>query len=138
MRKLKEKEVGGIILFDGVCNVCNTFVDFILKKDTDEFYYFASLQSEKGQQLLETYQINKELDTVVVIENHQVYLFSDSIIKIAEKLSKPWSYLRFIIIFPRPIRNFFYRVFAKRRYKLFGQKSSCRLPTKEEKRRFLS
>ncbi|KMK75016.1 thiol-disulfide oxidoreductase DCC family protein [Alkalihalobacillus pseudalcaliphilus] len=127
----------GIILFDGVCNVCNKFVDFMLKHDKHQFYKFASIQSDIGQQLIKQHKVNRNIDSVIVIEANQAFLHSDAIVKIIPKLSWYWQWARVWKVLPKNIRDSLYRWFAKNRYRFFGQKSSCRLPTKKERERFL-
>lgn len=127
-----------IILFDGVCNFCDSSVQWIIKRDTNKKFFFASLQSEIGQELLRKHRIDpKEIDSVVYVRNEQAYIKSTAALHILKDLGKGWTLLYVLIIFPAFIRNFFYDQFAKRRYLLFGKKDECMIPTKEQRARFL-
>ncbi len=130
--------VGGILLFDGVCSLCNHLVDFVMKRDKEKYYQFASLQSEKGQSLLKEYQLEVDLNTMVVIENDKAYVKSDAVLKVAPKLTGGWFILGAGKWVPRLIRHKLYDVVAANRYRLFGKKTTCRLPTEEERSRFLT
>ena len=126
-----------IILFDGVCNLCNHSVQFIIKRDPKEHFKFASLQSEIGQKLVKQYGIPKGIESIIYIENDKVYIKSSAALRISRKLNGYWRYLTILSILPSSFRDFFYDVIAKNRYKWFGKKESCMLPTKETKKRFL-
>ncbi len=130
--------VGGILLFDGVCSLCNQLVDFVMKRDKEKYYQFASLQSEKGQSLLKEYQLEVDLNTMVVIEDGKAYVKSDAVLKVAPKLTGGWFILGAGKWVPRLIRHKLYDVVAANRYRLFGKKTTCRLPTEEERSRFLT
>ncbi len=128
----------GIILFDGVCNLCNSSVNFIIDRDKKNKYKFASLQSETGQKYLNKFCLNsKEFDSIVLIENEKYYLRSEAVIKIAKNFNGLWKLLYGFIIIPEPIRDYFYDILANNRYKWFGKKDSCRVPTPELKEKFL-
>ncbi|WP_045516782.1 thiol-disulfide oxidoreductase DCC family protein [Neobacillus niacini] len=126
-----------IILFDGICNLCNSSVQFIIKRDPKGHFKFASLQSETGQFLLNQYGISKEIDSIIVIENEKVYIKSSAALRICSRLNGIWRYLSILRVLPPFIRNFVYDMVAKNRYKWFGKKESCLLPTSEMKKRFL-
>lgn len=127
-----------IILFDGVCNFCDSTVQWIIKRDTSKNFYFASLQSEAGQELLRKHQIDTEqVDSVVYVRNEKAYIKSTAALHILKDLGKVWSLLYVLIVLPVSLRNFFYDQFAKRRYLLFGQKAECMIPTKDQRSRFL-
>ena len=131
--------MSAIILFDGVCNFCNGSVNFIIEHDRKNHFKFAPLQSEIGQKLLGEHGIDKtETDSVVLIENGKAYTHSTAALKVAQKLDGAWSWFYAFIIIPRPIRDFFYKTFAKYRYKLFGKTDACMMPTPEIRARFLS
>ena len=128
-----------IILFDGVCNFCNFWVNFIIDRDKKDLFRFAALQSEKGQGLLERFQMDSNsLDTFILIEDKKVYTKSTAALKISRKLKGIWRSFYFLIFIPKPIRDFIYTLIAKNRYKFFGKRSTCRIPTAEEKEKFLS
>jgi predicted DCC family thiol-disulfide oxidoreductase YuxK len=126
-----------IILFDGVCNLCNHSVQFIIKRDPKGHFKFASLQSEIGQKLVEQYGIPKGIESIIYIENDKVYIKSSAALRISRKLNGYWRYLKILSILPSSVRDFFYDIIAKNRYKWFGKKESCMLPTTETKKRFL-
>ncbi len=135
---VKKEDKSGIILFDGVCNVCNQAVDFLLKHDQKEYYQFASLQSELGRELKKRYHIDENVDSIIVIEEGNVYLYSDAVLKIIPKLTWKWRLFSIGRIVPKSMRNTIYKQIAKHRYRLFGKRDTCRLPTKKERERFLS
>jgi len=132
---------GAVVLFDGVCNLCNHTVDFILRHDPHSYFYFASLQSEIAQQLLSGYPnagtYASQLDTVLLVEKGKVYEKSSAVLRIASRLSWQWQWLRIFSIVPRPLRNRLYDWVARNRYRWFGKKSTCRLPSPAERARFL-
>jgi predicted DCC family thiol-disulfide oxidoreductase YuxK len=132
---VKDSEV--ILFFDGVCNLCNGFVDFSLKYSADDKVKFASLQGETASKLLPS-EIVKDLDTVCLYIDGHTYTRSDAVAHLATHLRFPWSLLNWIRIFPRPLRDWGYKFVAKNRYRLFGQKETCRLPTPEERGRLLA
>ena len=129
--------MGGILLFDGVCNFCNGSVQFIIKRDQAAYFQFASIQSEAGQALLAAYNIPTDVDSVILIENGRAYAESTAALKVCRQLDGGWKLFSALLIVPPFIRNFFYRCFAKNRYRLFGQKEACMLPTIEQRKRFL-
>jgi len=131
-------EIFKIILFDGVCNLCNSSVNFIIDNDKRNIFKFASLQSETGSELMKKHNLtSKDIDSVILIDADRAYIKSDAALRIAAELGgiyKLISYLRFI---PKFIRDFFYDIIAKNRYRWFGKKDSCRIPTPELKSKFL-
>ncbi|MEH6939695.1 DCC1-like thiol-disulfide oxidoreductase family protein [Bacillus sp. JJ664] len=127
-----------IILFDGVCNFCNSAVQFIIKHDKQGIFQFASLQSSIGKKLIETNPELKEMDSVILLQNGIVKTESTAALHISKKLNG-WPKIFYIfIIIPTPIRNYFYQLFASNRYRLFGKSETCMIPTKEIRDRFLS
>jgi predicted DCC family thiol-disulfide oxidoreductase YuxK len=127
-----------IILFDGVCNFCNSTVNFIIRHDPNGYFKFAALQSEAGEKLLKEYRIDAtKLDTLILIENGIVYTHSTAVLKIFQKLEGWYPILYDFTIIPLFIRDFLYHLFAKYRYKIFGKQETCHIPTKEELSRFL-
>lgn len=127
----------GIVLFDGVCNFCDASVQFIMKRDKKASIKFATLQSDIGKKLKTTYNIASHVESVVFIDNNRAYVKSTAALKIASKLDGLWKLAYIAIIIPRPLRDVFYDAFAKNRYKWFGQRQSCKLPTKEQQNRFI-
>lgn len=126
-----------IILFDGVCNFCNSSVRFVCERDPDKYFLFTSLQSEIGQQLLAKYQISSELTSVVLIENENIYLRSSAAIYIARRLTRLWPMMMIFLIIPRQLRDAIYDFIGKRRYQWFGKSEQCQLPAENIKDRFL-
>lgn len=126
-----------ILFFDGVCGLCNRFVDFSLKHDTHGRVLFAPLQGKTAEELLSKIDL-ENLDTVVFFVNGNPSYRSTAIVKLLSRVGGFWTVLAWLLwLIPRPLRNFGYRVMAKNRYRFFGQKESCRLPTPEERIRFL-
>ncbi|SHI80526.1 DCC1-like thiol-disulfide oxidoreductase family protein [Aquimarina spongiae] len=126
-----------IVLFDGVCNLCNGWIRFILKRERNPLFQFASLQSPKGQELLGAHRYENSLSSIILIENNKIYQKSDAVLKICSYFKFPWNisnYLRFV---PKRIRDFSYDFIAARRYKWFGKQEHCGLMTKDQKVRFL-
>lgn len=129
-----------IILFDGVCNFCNNAVNFIIDRDKQGKFAFASLQSEIGVEIIKKHDLNvrhKDLDSIILVKNNQVYIKSMAALEIARELDGGWPLFYAFIIVPSIIRDFFYDLLAKYRYKLFGKSESCRIPTTHIRDRFL-
>ncbi len=127
-----------IILFDGVCNFCNAIVNFIIKQDKKNVFLFCALQSDSGKKLLEEYKIDwKANDSFVVIENKKAYQKSNAALKLYNKLPWYWKWIQIFWIFPKFIRDAVYNFIAKNRYKWFGKKEECMIPTKEVREKFL-
>ena len=125
------------VLFDGVCNFCNGAVNFIIRHDGEKKFKFAPLQSEIGQQLQAKYGIGEDVDSIILVENDKAYTHSTAGLRVAKGLGSIWSLGYVFIIVPSFIRDFFYRLFAKYRYRLFGRTEACMLPTPDVKERFL-
>lgn len=133
-----KNEFQAIILFDGVCNLCNASVQFILKRDSKAQFRFASLQSEFGKQKLLLYEIDaNKCDSVIYIYKDKAFIKSTAALQIAKKLGGGWPLLYGLIIIPRFIRDWVYGFIAKNRYRWFGKKDSCMIPSPELKSRFL-
>lgn len=126
-----------VILFDGVCNLCNSSVQFIIKRDPKGFYRFASQQSDIGQAYLSKYNLGGYADSFVLIEDDRVYLKSDAALQISKNLAGVWKVFYLLKIVPRPLRDLVYNFIAKNRYKWFGKKESCMIPTPDIKSRFI-
>jgi predicted DCC family thiol-disulfide oxidoreductase YuxK len=128
-----------IILFDGVCNFCNGAIQFIIKRDKHNKYSFGALQSEAGQRLLTQYNLPVDkLSTFILIEDDKTYSKSEAALKIARHLSGLWPVLYPLIILPAFLRDILYNIIARNRYKWFGRKDECIMPTPELKARFLT
>lgn len=125
-----------IIFFDGVCNLCNGLVDWLIVHDNQKLFNYASLQGKTAKELLPLNVIN-DLNTVVFFENGKVFYRSEAILRLFSYLPYPWKILSFFIILPTFFSNALYNLVAVNRYRLFGKKTTCRLPTLEEKTFFL-
>ena len=127
-----------ILLFDGVCNLCNGFVQFIIKRDKNAKFKFASLQSEIGQEYLKQHHLETEVfESFVYLKNDKFYQKSTAALTLFKDLGGAWVLMYVLMIFPRFIRDFFYNLIARNRYKMFGKRESCMLPSPELKNRFL-
>jgi|SRR6218665_77657 len=126
-----------IVLFDGVCNFCNSLVNFAIRHDKKSKLRFATLQSLTGQQLKAQYGLGEETDSGVMIKNGKAYKYSDAAIQIARHLDWPAKMIYALKIFPGFIRQPVYRWIARNRYKWFGKKEECMVPTKEIRDRFI-
>lgn len=134
------QKAGGraVVLFDGVCNLCSGAVDFIIRHDAKGRFVFASLQSEAGQLLLEHYKLPKDhYESMVLLKQGKLYQRSNAALAIAEELPGGWSLLSNFKILPLFLRDALYNFIANNRYRFFGKKETCRLPTPEERSRFL-
>ena len=132
------KDFQPIILFDGVCNLCNSSVNFIIDRDPKKPFKFTSLQSDIGQYVLSKYASDKSsFDSVALLQNEQLYIKSSAALRIAKQLSGLWSLMIVFWIIPYPIRDFIYDFIARNRYKWFGKMDACRVPSPELKERFL-
>lgn len=127
-----------IILFDGECNFCDSSVQFIIKRDPKRLFQFASLQSDIGKELLKKHHAPQTIDSFVLIENNHCYFKSSAALRVCKHLRGAWKLLYVLLVVPRPLRDFFYELVAKNRYKWFGKKESCMLPSVEERKRFLT
>lgn len=128
-----------IILFDGVCNMCNSYVNYVIDHDPDDHFRFASLQSEVGNTLASRHGIDAtKLSTIILIEEDQAYIRSTAALRICRRLTGPLKLLWPFILLPAPLRDLGYRIIAKNRYRLFGKRDACRLPTEADRARFLS
>ena len=127
-----------IILFDGVCNLCNSSVQFIIRHDPKKLFLFASLQSDAASEILLQSPFKKlDLTSIVFIENGQIYDRSTAVLKITRKLKGGYSLLYGFIIIPRLIRDWGYQQLANNRYHWFGKKDICMVPSANLKDRFL-
>jgi predicted DCC family thiol-disulfide oxidoreductase YuxK len=128
-----------LLLFDGVCNLCNGFVQWVIVRDKKGVFKFAALQSETGQQELKKLGKNTEtFDSVVLIAGSKVLTQSDAAIEVAAQLGGIWSLTPMLRVFPRFLRNAVYNWVARNRYRWFGKREQCMLPRPEWKDRFLT
>lgn len=127
-----------LVLFDGVCNLCNGAVQWIIPRDPYAQISFASLQSPTGHMLATQYGIDPlQLDSIIVIADTTAYTASDAILHICTALSWPWPWLRIVRVIPRTWRDALYRVVAHNRYRWFGKRTTCMIPSPAQARRFL-
>ena len=127
-----------ILLFDGVCNLCNRSVQFIIKRDRKKQFLFAPLQGKTGQDLLQRFNLPaNNLNSFVLVEKDKVYTRSSAALRVSKTLGRGWQFFYVFMIVPRFIRDGVYNLIAKNRYKWFGKKNSCMIPTPELKDRFL-
>ena len=128
-----------IVLFDGVCNLCNASVQFIIKRDPESKLKFASLQSDVGQSFLVNHKLSaKDFHSIILIQDNQVFQNSDAVLQIARLLTSPWPMFYYLgRIIPGFIRNRIYQWISKNRYRFFGRQNECMVPTPEVKSRFL-
>ncbi|PQB04376.1 thiol-disulfide oxidoreductase DCC family protein [Aureitalea marina] len=127
-----------VVLFDGVCNLCNGAVTFLIRRDRHDRFRFAALQSEMGAELTRAYGIDtEEVDSIVLIEDKKAFVRSDAALRIARGMNGAYPLLYGFIILPRFLRDPIYNWIAKNRYKWFGRKDQCMIPTPELKAKFL-
>jgi predicted DCC family thiol-disulfide oxidoreductase YuxK len=129
---------GDIVLFDGVCELCTHSVKFILRRERTDVIRFVPLQSKVGHELLRGFGIDPEgIATFVFITKGKIYLRSDALVEIVQHLRMPWRMLGWLGVVPRPLRDAVYDFIARNRYRWFGQRETCMMPTPELRARFL-
>lgn len=127
-----------VILFDGVCKLCNGWSRFIITHDKKRLFKLSNVQSEKGAAILAHFGYPTDVfNTMLYVEGNCYYEKSDAFIRIVSKLEAPWKYLKMLYILPKPIRDWLYDRIALNRYKLFGKYDQCILPTPDHESRFL-
>jgi len=129
--------MASIVLFDGVCNFCNSTINFIIRHDREKEFTFAPLQSEVGQSLRAEYKIDPLSDSIILIQDGKAFTHSSAVLRVARKLGGAWSFAYILIIVPRFIRDAAYRFIAANRYHWFGKRDLCMIPTPEVRERFL-
>jgi|TARA_B110000305_G_C19344448_1_gene590901 predicted DCC family thiol-disulfide oxidoreductase YuxK len=128
-----------LILFDGVCNLCNSSVHFIIKYDTNSQFKFASLQSDAAKEiLLQKKERNNQLNSIILIYNGIFFYKSSAILEICSILGGVFNIAKIFYIIPRVVRDQLYDLIAKRRYRWFGKRKHCLIPTAALKSRFIS
>lgn len=136
--ELPEEDNKSIVLFDGVCNLCNASVQFVIARDPKGKFKFASLQSATGINFLKEFNLSTDqLHSIILITQNKIYDRSSAALRIAKSLSGLWPMLYIFIIIPPFIRNFVYDWIARNRYKWFGRQNECMIPTPELKSRFI-
>ncbi|WP_066051204.1 thiol-disulfide oxidoreductase DCC family protein [Robertmurraya korlensis] len=126
-----------IVLFDGECNFCDRSVQFIIKRDKEAVFKFTSLQSDIGQEITRKHQVPGDIDSIIVVKDDKYYIKSAAALQICKHLSGGWKLLFVLSIIPKPIRDNFYDILAKNRYKWFGKNDRCMIPSPEIRNRFL-
>jgi len=128
-----------VILFDGVCNLCNHAVDFVLRHEAAPEFRFAASQSPAGRRLMDQAGISADdvARSVYLIEDGRVSSKSTAVLRIARRMRFPWSLAGGFLVAPRPLRDWCYGLISRNRYRWFGKREVCRLPTQEERSRFL-
>ena len=127
-----------IILFDGVCNLCNASVNFVIQRDKNDVFRFAALQSDIGKKYISEFNIDPlDTDSIILIDKEKCYIKSTAALHIAKSMSGAYPLLYGFIIVPRFIRNWVYDYVAKNRYKWYGKKKNCMIPTSELQNKFL-
>jgi len=127
-----------VILFDGVCNLCNGSILFILNRDPSGIFRFAPLQSETGKNLLSKFDLpNDKLDSIILVENNEYYLRSTAALKILRRLGTLWKIVYVFMLVPRPVRDYIYDIVARNRYKWYGKRAECMIPSSDIESRFL-
>lgn len=124
-----------IVFFDGVCGLCNSFIDYIILQDVEKKLFYAPLQGITAQEHLKVNPLSQ--NTVIFIYNNKIYIKSTAAIRIFASLGGIWKLSLMFLIIPTSIRDYIYSFIAKRRYKWFGIKETCRVPSLEERNRFL-
>jgi predicted DCC family thiol-disulfide oxidoreductase YuxK len=127
-----------IVLFDGVCNLCNGSVQFILKRDRKKKFLFGSLQGKTGQEYLRRYRLpSDQFHSFMLIEANVLYTRSTAVLRVLKHLGRGWQLLYLLIYLPPVLRDGMYKLIASNRYRLFGKKEVCRVPAVDERERFL-
>jgi len=127
-----------LILFDGVCNLCNSTVQRVIRNDSKNIFYFTSLQSEAGQKILDNFRLKTNtFNTFLYLRNGKLFTKSDAALQVAARMKFPYPLLCFGFCVPRFLRNFIYDYIAAHRYKWFGKMDSCPVPDEEQKKRFV-
>jgi predicted DCC family thiol-disulfide oxidoreductase YuxK len=128
-----------IVLFDGVCNFCNSSIQFILRRDRSRAFRFAALQSEAGRRLLQQFRLPEDdLESMVLIEDGRAYHRSAAGLRIARRLGWAWPLLYGLIVLPPFLRDAVYNLIARNRYRWFGKQDQCMIPTPDVRDRFLA
>ena len=143
--------MAAVVLFDGVCNFCDASVNFIIEHDPKGYFRFAPLQSDEGRRLANEYGLESTapestapasdiipIDSVILVEDNKAVTHSTAALIILKRLGVPWSLLYVFVIVPKPLRDWAYKLFARYRYRMFGRKDQCMIPTQEIRARFLT
>ena len=130
--------IPSVILFDGLCNLCNGLVQFVIARDPAARFRFASLQSESGRRVLRSASVSESFpETVVLVEAGRPFTRSTAALRIVRHLRSPWALAYGLILLPRPVRDWIYDAIARRRYRWFGKRDQCMVPSAELGQRFI-
>ncbi len=133
------KKPKSIVFFDGVCNLCNASIDFILKRDSKNRFLVGALQEDFSKKILSNYSVKQDyLDSLILIEENQIYFKSTAALRIARQLKGLWPIFYLLIGFPLWIRDPVYDWIGRNRYRWFGKKNTCRIASPDEQTKFLS
>lgn len=136
-KEAKEAKKKPVVFFDGVCGLCNSFIDFLFGVDKKGYFNVSTLQGEYAKEKLPT-KLTENLDSVVLYNEGKTYTESDAVLFIYDKLGGIWKVFSFLKFIPKPIRDAGYKFIANNRYRFFGKKETCRFPTPEERARFIN
>jgi predicted DCC family thiol-disulfide oxidoreductase YuxK len=127
-----------LILFDGVCNLCNGWVRFVIQRDPTGIFRFVAQQSPIGQAIIEERLSGaSQLSSVILIDGNAIYTESDAVLQVLARLSPPWSWIALLRIIPGPARDACYRFIARHRYRWFGRTEGCQIPSADIRSRFI-
>jgi predicted DCC family thiol-disulfide oxidoreductase YuxK len=127
-----------VVLFDGVCNLCNGFVTFVIARDPAGRFKFGALQSSAARRLLESIDSREAWpDSIVLVENGRVWTRSTAALRVARRLTFPWPLAYVFVVVPRPVRDWIYNLVAGRRYQWFGRRATCMVPSPDLRERFI-
>jgi predicted DCC family thiol-disulfide oxidoreductase YuxK len=128
-----------IVFFDGVCNLCNASIDFILKRDTKNLFLVGALQEDFSKKILSNYSVKQDyLESLILLEENQIYFKSTAALRIARHLKGLWPIFYLLIALPVWIRDPVYDWIGRNRYRWFGKKNTCRIASPDEQAKFLS
>jgi len=127
-----------VIVFDGICNFCNAFVNFVMGRDSRDLFKFGTLQSQPAQQILAQLHLStQDYETFLLLENGKVFTKSTAALKILRCLDGCWPWLYVFIVIPRPLRDMVYSFIARHRYQWMGKSDTCRVPSPKEQAKFI-
>jgi predicted DCC family thiol-disulfide oxidoreductase YuxK len=127
-----------LILFDGVCNFCNAAVQMVIEIDRQKIFKFAAIQSELGQQLYRQHGLDpSDIQTLMLVNGDRISIESDAVLEVLSQLDGGWQFLTAFQVLPQPLRDWAYREFARQRFRLFGRRETCMMPTPELQERFI-
>ena len=130
--------MASLVLFDGVCNLCNGFVQFVIARDPSGRFQFGTLQSTSARRVLDLHDTLERLpDTIVLVDEGCVYTRSTAVLRVVKRLTFPWPLAYGFVAVPRPLRDWVYGFVARHRYRWFGKRDHCMVPTPDVRARFI-